>query len=94
MTDNRSKLGLSGWVKVRRGICPNCRNRLKREIATDESYIRDVPICGRPGPRMASLAQAAFPRANVHKFRITPTYSVCPHCAFRVRRRNISTFVA
>ena len=94
MIDNRSKMGLAEWTKVWRGRCPNCGTRLKREFATDESYIREVPIRGRPAVRMASLSQAAFPRANTHKFRITPTYSVCPHCAFRVRRRNISELIA
>jgi len=50
MMERRGRIGLIGWIRVCRGRCPRCGRRLKREIATDQSYTRTVPTRGRPAP--------------------------------------------
>ncbi|MEA1871699.1 MAG: hypothetical protein U9N00_05865 [Candidatus Bipolaricaulota bacterium] len=86
MAEHRDKLGLVSRFKVLRGCCPECGGCLERVIATNESYTRSVSVMTRP---MDSLARSAFPSRQ--QVQVTPVYSVCKTCGFRVRRKDIKT---
>ena len=81
-----------GW----RCRCPRCGGKMKREIATDESYRRSK----RGGPPAAGSVrmsgQFATLRSSGSTYRqveLTPTYDICTECGHRIRRRNIKTTV-
>jgi len=77
---------LNAWLSVVRGKCPRCGGSLKRVVAVEESYTRKL-FRHHAGRELRRITE----ELDMVTFEITPVYSVCERCGFRIRRKNIKT---
>lgn len=67
--------------------CPTCGVRLRKVIASNESFVQQRPRGGRRvDPRSP---YAALPAAHTESVTIAPVYRQCETCGYRVLLRNI-----
>jgi len=75
------------WIKrlIHPRKCPECGGRLRKVIASDESYHQEQ------ADMSSSVRMSATPSGYVRRIVFIPVYLECEQCDYRVRTRNIRT---